>query len=134
MLVIKQLLIHIKLVIVLYFIKVKKNITFYKFYEVNMINDTKIEKIQPLYDRVLIKRSDELANKTPGGIIIPQQAQERAQTGTVIATGAGKILSNGAIQPLKVKVGDTVFFGKYAGTEINDAYIIVREEEILAII
>lgn len=99
-----------------------------------MINDTKIEKIQPLYDRVLIKRSDELANQTPGGIIIPQQAQERAQTGTVIATGAGKILSNGAIQPLKVKTGDTVFFGKYAGTEINDAYIIVREEEILAII
>jgi chaperonin GroES len=98
------------------------------------LSTEKINLIRPLHDRVLIKRDEEVSSSTPGGIIIPDQAKERAQIGTVIAIGTGKMLNNGAIQSIIVKKGDTVFFGKYAGTEVSEDYIILREDEILAIL
>lgn len=92
------------------------------------------EKIKPLHDRVLIKRL-ELDNKTPGGLYIPDNAtKEKAQTGQVIATGIGKLLQDGKIMPLQVKVGDMVYFGKYAGAEAGDDHLIIREDEILGIV
>lgn len=94
--------------------------------------DTMAQKIRPLYDRVLVKR---LAHeeKTSGGIIIPDVAQEKPQTGQIIAVGSGRIAGD-KILPLQVKVDDIVFFGKYSGTEAGDEYIIIREDEILGVI
>ena len=88
-----------------------------------------VEKIRPLLDRVLVKR---LANeeKTEGGIIIPDSAKEKAQTGKVIAVGTGRVLNDGRVVPLQVKVGDIVFLPKYAGTEASPEHVIIREEEI----
>lgn len=92
-----------------------------------------VEKIRPLLDRVLVKR---LANeeKTSGGIIIPDVAKEKAQTGKVIAVGAGRLLGDGKVMPLQVKVGDIVFLPKYAGTEASGEHVIIKEEEILGIV
>ena len=86
---------------------------------------------RPLHDRVLVRRleSDE---KTAGGIIIPDTAKEKPQRGTVVAVGAGK-----KDEPVTVKVGDTVLYGKYAGTEIQiegQDLLIMRESDILAIV
>lgn len=91
------------------------------------------EKIRPLYDRVLVQRI-EVENKTPGGIIIPDAAKEKAQTGKVIAVGAGRATTEGKVVPLQVKVGDHIFFGKYSGTEAGNDHLIIREEEILGVI
>lgn len=91
------------------------------------------EKIKPLHDRVLVKRL-ELEEKTRGGIIIPDAAKEKAQTGKVVAAGAGRVTSEGKTIPLAVRAGDIVFFGKYAGTEAGDDYLIVREDEILGVV
>ena len=88
------------------------------------------EKIKPLYDRVLIKRI-EINDKTPGGIIIPDAAKDKAQTGQVVAIGAGRLSPEGKAIPMQVKVGDVVYFGKYSGTEAGDDYLIIREEELL---
>lgn len=90
------------------------------------------ERISPLGDKVLIKRS-ELEATTPGGIIIPDSAKEKTQQGKVIAAGPGKTLNDGKVMPMAVKAGDVVYIGKYAGTEIGDDLIIVREDEILGI-
>ncbi len=92
-----------------------------------------VEKIRPLLDRVLVKR---LAHeeKTAGGIIIPDVAKEKAQTGKVVAIGTGKVLENGTVQQMQVKVGDVVFLPKYAGTEADKDHIIIKEEEILGIV
>ena len=92
-----------------------------------------VEKIRPLLDRVLVKR---LAHeeKSSGGIIIPDVAKEKAQTGKVVAIGTGKVLSDGKTQPMQVKVGDIVFLPKYAGTEASNEHIIIKEEEILGIV
>lgn len=87
--------------------------------------------ITPLHDRVLVKPA-EAETKTAGGIIIPDTAKEKPQKGTVIAVGTGK-----KDEPMTVKAGDTVLYGKYAGTEIsveNDDLLIMRESDILAII
>jgi chaperonin GroES len=91
------------------------------------------EKIRPLFDRVLIER---IANpeKTQGGIIIPDTAQEKTQLGVVLAVGTGKILNDGKTLAMHVKVGDKVFFGKYAGTELDSERLIIKEDEILAIV
>ncbi len=91
-----------------------------------------VEKIRPLLDRVLIKR---LAHeeKSEGGIIIPDAAKEKAQTGKVIAIGAGKIV-DGKAQPMNVKIGDIVFLSKYAGTEADGEHIIINESDILGIV
>lgn len=92
-----------------------------------------IEKIRPLYDRVLVKRT-ELEEKTVGGIIIPDTAKEKAQMGTVIAVGQGRVAKDGALAPLAVKAGDIVYFGKYAGTDAGNDYLIIREDEVLGIV
>ncbi|MDR1180622.1 MAG: co-chaperone GroES [Bacteroidales bacterium] len=88
-------------------------------------------KIRPLADRVLVEAA-QAEQKTAGGIIIPDTAKEKPQRGTVIAVGAGK-----KDEPMTVKVGDNVLYGKYAGTEINyegKDYLIMKESDILAII
>ncbi|MBI2487210.1 MAG: co-chaperone GroES [Deltaproteobacteria bacterium] len=93
-------------------------------------------KVRPLYDRILIKRV-ETEEKTKGGIIIPDTAKEKPQEGKVFALGKGKLLDDGSTKALDVKVGDRVLFSKYGGTDINidgEDYLILREEEILAII
>jgi chaperonin GroES len=92
-------------------------------------------KIRPLQDRVLIRRVDE-EETTAGGIIIPDTAKEKPQEGLVVATGKGKVRDDGGINPLDVKAGDRVLFGKYAGTDVTldgDEYVILREEDILAV-
>lgn len=92
-----------------------------------------VEKIRPLLDRVLVRRI-ELEEKSEGGIIIPDAAKEKAQTGKVVAVGTGKVLSDGKMQQMQVKVGDVVFLPKYAGTEANKDHIIIKEDEILGIV
>lgn len=91
------------------------------------------EKFKPLGDRVLVKRLND-QEKTSGGIIIPDAAKEKTQTGTILATGAGRIDSDGKVIPMTVKVGDIVYFGKYSGTEADDDHLIIREDEILGIV
>lgn len=91
--------------------------------------------IRPLHDRVLIKRLDE-QEQVRGGIIIPDTAKEKPQQGEVIAVGDGKILKDGTRQPLDVKAGDRVLFGKYSGSEVkigDEEYLIMREDEILGV-
>jgi chaperonin GroES len=93
-------------------------------------------KVRPLHDRVIVKRVEE-ESKTKGGIIIPDTAKEKPVEGEIIAVGNGKILENGKVQPLEVKKGDRVLFGKYAGTEIKidgEDRLIMREDDIIAII
>lgn len=93
-------------------------------------------KVRPLYDRVLVQRLD-TEETTKGGIIIPETAKEKPQEGKVVATGNGIILPDGTVKPLDVKKGNKILFSKYGGTEINiegEDYLILREEEILAII
>ncbi|MGE4357178.1 MAG: co-chaperone GroES [Candidatus Omnitrophota bacterium] len=96
---------------------------------------TKIN-VQPLGDRVLVKPL-EAGSKTKSGIVLPDTAKERPQEGEVVAVGKGRRLDNGEICALEVKVGDKVLYGKYSGTEITideQEYLILREEDILAII
>jgi len=92
--------------------------------------------IQPLYDRVVVKAL-EPEEKTKGGIILPDTAKEKPQEGKVIAVGKGKLTDKG-IQPLEVKVGDIVLYGKYSGTEITtkegEELLIIKEDDILAIV
>jgi chaperonin GroES len=93
-----------------------------------------LEKLRPLGGRVLVKRLESQEDRTPGGIIIPDSAKEKAQTGAVIATGNGHRDAEGRLVPLQVKAGDTVYFGKYSGTEAGDNHIILREDEILGLV
>ena len=91
-------------------------------------------KVRPLHDRVIVKRVEE-EEKTKGGIIIPDTAKEKPIEGKVVAVGKGKLLENGKQQPLEVKKGDKILFGKYAGTEINIEgveHLIMREDDIIA--
>jgi len=93
-------------------------------------------KVQPLHDRILVKRIDE-EQKTKGGIIIPDTAKEKPQEGKVIAVGKGRVLDDGKVQELAVKRGDKILFSKYAGTDIKvegDDHIIIREDDVLAIL
>lgn len=91
------------------------------------------EKFRPLGDRVLIKRIEE-QEKTAGGLYIPDAAKEKAQLGSVVAVGSGKVDTQGRTIPMAVKAGDTVYFGKYAGTETGKDHLVLREEEILGIV
>ena len=94
-------------------------------------------KLQPLGDRVVIKplKAEE---KTRGGILLPDTAKEKPQEGEIVAVGRGRVLDNGSVQALEVKVGDRVLYGKYSGSEIkskdDEDLIIMKEEEILVII
>ncbi len=93
-------------------------------------------KIKPLGDRVLIKPSEE-KEKTKGGIVLPDTAKERPQEGEIVAVGEGKKTDDGKTIALTLKVGDKVLYGKYSGTEITvdgEEYLIMREEDVLAII
>ena len=98
---------------------------------------TKIKvKIQPIDDRVVVEQV-EAEEKTAGGIVLPDSAREKPQRGKVIAAGPGKLLDSGERGTMSVKVGDEVFYGKYAGTEIEvdgNEVVILRESDILAII
>lgn len=92
--------------------------------------------ITPLHDRVIVKRIDE-GEQIRGGIIIPDSAKEKPQEGEVIAAGEGKYKEDGTRQPLDVKTGDRVLFGKYSSSEIKidgEELLIMREDEILGII
>lgn len=92
-----------------------------------------VEKFRPNGDRILVKRTEN-EEKTASGIIIPDNAKEKAQIGSVIAVGAGKLDANGVTIVPSVKVGDTIYFGKYSGTEMDDDHLIIREDEILGFI
>ena len=92
--------------------------------------------IRPLQDRVILKRVKE-EEKTKGGIIIPDTAKEKPIEGEVVAVGNGKVLEDGTVKKLDVKVGDRVLFGKYSGTEVKlegEERLIIREDDVLGII
>jgi chaperonin GroES len=92
--------------------------------------------ITPLHDRVIVKRIEE-GEQIRGGIIIPDSAKEKPQEGEVIAAGSGKYKEDGTRQPLDVKAGDRILFGKYTSSEIKidgEELLIMREDEILGII
>lgn len=100
-----------------------------------MATDKKL-KIRPLQDRILVKRLNE-EEKTKGGIIIPDTAKEKPQEGKVIAVGKGKVLEDGKLLPLDVKVGEKILFSKYSGTEVKiegEEHLIMKEEDVLGII
>jgi chaperonin GroES len=91
--------------------------------------------IRPLHDRVIIERLDE-QEQIRGGIIIPDTAKEKPQQGKVVAVGEGKVRDDGTRQPLDVKAGDRVLFGKFSGSEVKidgQEYLIMREDEILGV-
>ena len=93
-------------------------------------------KIRPLHDRVIVKRLEE-ERTSPGGIVIPDTAAEKPVQGKIVAVGKGKILEDGQVRPLDVKVGDKILFGKYSGTEVKmdgDELVVMREEDIMAIV
>jgi len=92
--------------------------------------------IRPLHDRLIVKREAE-ERKSPGGIVIPDNATEKPAFGKVIAVGKGKILDNGQVRAPDIKVGDKVLFGKYSGTEVkvdSDEFVVMREEDVMAVV
>ena len=92
--------------------------------------------LRPLHDRVIVKRMEE-ERMSAGGIVIPDSATEKPVRGEVLAVGNGKILDNGEKRALDIKVGDTILFGKYSGTEVKvdgEELLVMREEDIMAVI
>ncbi len=92
--------------------------------------------IRPLHDRVLVRRSEEEL-KSAGGIVIPGNAAEKPSQGEVLAVGNGKILENGDVRAMDVKVGDKIMFGKYSGNEVKvdgEELLVMREEDIMGVI
>ncbi|MGC4028833.1 MAG: co-chaperone GroES [Steroidobacteraceae bacterium] len=93
-------------------------------------------KIRPLHDRVIVKRLEE-ERTSAGGIIIPDSATEKPIQGKVVAVGKGKILDDGSVRALDLKVGDKILFGKYGGTEVKvdgEELLVMREEDVMAVI
>ena len=93
-------------------------------------------KIRPLHDRVIVKRVEE-ERRTPGGIVIPENAAEKPDQGEVLAIGTGKVMEDGKVRPLAVKVGDRVLFGKYSGNTVKmdgEELLVMREEDIMGVI
>ncbi len=93
-------------------------------------------KLRPLHDRVIVRRKEE-ERTSPGGIVIPDTATEKPIRGEIIASGNGKLLENGDVRPLDVKVGDQILFGKYSGTEVKvegEELLVMREDDIMAVI
>jgi chaperonin GroES len=93
-------------------------------------------KVRPLHDRLIVQLIEE-GEQQVGGIIIPDTAKEKPQQGKVIAAGKGKVREDGTVQPMDVKAGDTVLFGKYSGSEIKldgEEFMIMREDEILGVV
>jgi chaperonin GroES len=92
-------------------------------------------KIRPLHDRVIVKRL-EAETKSAGGIVIPDTAAEKPVRGEILAVGNGKVLEDGKVRPLDVKVGDKILFGKYSGTEVKidgQEMVVMREEDVMAV-
>ena len=92
--------------------------------------------VRPLHDRILVKRTTE-EDKTAGGLYIPDSAKEKPQRGEVVAAGKGRVLEDGKVLPLEIKVGDKILFSKYAGTELKlngEEYLMMREEDVLGIV
>jgi chaperonin GroES len=92
--------------------------------------------LRPLQDRLLVKRLEE-KEQVQGGIIIPDTAKEKPQQAKVLAVGPGRVTDDGKPQPIEVKVGDTVIFGKYSGTEVKidgDDLLIIREDDVLGVL
>lgn len=92
--------------------------------------------LRPLHDRVVVKRMEE-ERTSPGGIVIPDSATEKPIKGEVLAVGNGKVNDNGDVRPLDLKVGDTVLFGKYSGTEVKvegEDLLVMREDDVMAVI
>jgi chaperonin GroES len=93
-------------------------------------------KIRPLHDRVIVKRLEE-ERTSPGGIVIPDTAAEKPMQGKIVAVGKGKILEDGTVRALDVKVGDKILFGKYSGNEVKvdgEDLVVMREEDVMAVI
>lgn len=93
-------------------------------------------KIRPLHDRVIVRRKEE-EKTSSGGIVIPDTAAEKPIRGEIVAVGHGKILENGQVRALDVKVGDQVLFGKYSGTEVKvegEELLVMREDDIMAVL
>ena len=93
-------------------------------------------KIRPLHDRVIVKRIEE-ERKTAGGIVIPDNAAEKPDQGEVLAIGTGKVMDDGKVRPLAVKVGDRFLFGKYSGSSVKvegDELLVMREEDIMGVV
>lgn len=93
-------------------------------------------ELRPLYDRIVVKRVEE-KEQLRGGIIIPDSAKEKPQSGEVVSVGKGKRLENGTVVPLDVQAGDKILFAKYSGSEvkINGAeFLIMREDEVLGVV
>ena len=94
-------------------------------------------KVKPLGDRIVIEVIEEAEQKTASGLFVPDSAKEKSQRGKVVAVGAGKTLDSGTKVAVEVKVGDTVYFAKYGGTEVTlegKDYTILSERDILAVI
>lgn len=92
--------------------------------------------IRPLHDRVIIERLEE-ERMSPGGIVIPDNAAEKPAKGKVVAVGNGKVLDDGSTRALDLKVGDTVLFGKYSGTEVKvdgKDLLVMREDDVMAVL
>jgi len=92
--------------------------------------------LKPLSDRIIVKAVS-AEQKTAGGIVLPDTAQEKPQQAEVIAVGPGKVLDNGKTSPMDVNVGDRVYYGKYSGTEVklNGAeYVVLRQDDILGVV
>jgi chaperonin GroES len=92
--------------------------------------------IRPLHDKVIVRRLEE-ARQTASGIVIPDTAAEKPETGEVIAVGNGKVQQDGTVRPLAVKKGDKILFGKYSGQTVKSEdieYLVVREEDIMGVI
>ena len=92
--------------------------------------------LRPLHDRVIVKRLDQ-ETKTASGLIIPDAAAEKPDQGQVMAVGNGKVLEDGKVRPLEVKVGDRVLFGKYSGQSVKvdgEELLVMREEDLFAVV
>jgi chaperonin GroES len=92
--------------------------------------------LRPLHDRIIVKRLDQ-ETKTASGLIIPDAAAEKPDQGQVLAVGNGKVLEDGKVRPLEVKVGDRVLFGKYSGQSVKvdgEELLVMREEDVMAVV
>ncbi len=93
-------------------------------------------KIRPLHDRIIVKRLEE-ERKTASGIVIPDAAAEKPDQGEVLAVGKGKLLEDGSVRALEVKVGDRILFGKYSGQSVKvngEELLVMREEDVMGVV
>lgn len=93
-------------------------------------------QIRPLHDRVIVKRIEQ-QRKTASGIVIPDSASEKPEQGEVIAVGAGKVLHDGSVRPVQLKVGDHVLFGKYGGQTVKvdgEELLVLREDDVFGVL